>query len=344
MIQLLCPNCLKTVSVPESAAGTTAPCPSCGTPFAVPARYDPVVAGPPSSAAPGANAPGSPAPEPAPVSAPAAAPPGLVPPTAPLEAPLPPEPPVPGAPPGYTRSVGFSVSPKGLAWVPAVGLTLILLLSVFDWVGSYVGGTAMYAQNGWRALSGNPYRNAELERRLKAPEAARAQMVWPDDIRGSVRSDWEVMLPYFLALGLAVLVAWAERLVATVDRNRLPKSFQWVAGVWPYRIPVLAGLATAALVLVLVQAANGFGLERYLKQFAGDVVAKRLEAQAPGKPVDPVLLADERDQELARFNLERTTWFYLVVLLHLAVVLAMVGRALLERRGNKPPPRVVFQY
>ncbi|MBX9580848.1 MAG: hypothetical protein K2X87_11120 [Gemmataceae bacterium] len=334
MIQIFCPNCFKSVSVPDEAAGTSTPCPSCGTVFPVPARYNPVVAAPPTSPTP---------PEPAPMPEPHT-PPGFVPPAAPLEAPLPPEPPVPGVPPGYRRSIGFSVSPKGLAWVPAVGLTLILLLSVFDWVGSYVGGTAMYAQSGWRALTGYPYRNAELERRLKAPEATRAQMVWPDDIRGSVRSDWEVMLPYFLALVLAVAVAWAERLVATVDRRRLPPSLHWVAAAWPYRIPVLAGLATAALLLVLIQAANGFGLERYLKQFAGDVVSKRLEAQAGGKPVDPVLLADERDQELARFNLERTTWFYLVVLLHLAVVLAMVGRAGLERRGNKPPPRVVFQY
>lgn len=334
MIQLFCPNCFKSVSVPDEAAGTSTACPSCGKEFPVPARYNPVVAAPPAP----------PPPEPAPMPEPPAAPPGLVPPAAPLEAPLPPEPPVPGAPPGYTRSIGFSVSPKGLAWVPAGALTLILLLTVFDWVGSYVGGTAIYAQSGWRALTGYPYRNADLERRLKAPEATRAQMTWPDDIKKSVGSDWEVMLPYFVALILAVVVAWAERLVAAVDRNRLPASFHWVAAAWPYRIPVLAGLATVALLLVLVQAANGFGLERYLKQFAGEVVTMRLEAQAGGKPVDPVSLADERDREVNGFNLERTTWFYLVVLLHIAVVLAMVGRAGLERRGNKPPPRVVFQY
>ena len=336
MIQLLCPNCLKSVSVPDSAAGTSAPCPSCGKDFPVPARYNPVVASPPT--------PAPPPPEPTPMPEPQAPPPGFVPPAAPLEAPLPPEPPVPGVPPGYRKSIGFSVSPKGLAWVPAVGLTLILLLSVFDWTGSYVGGTAMYAQSGWRALTGYPYRNAELERRLKSPEAAKAQMSWPDDVKKSVASDWEVMLPYFVALILAVAVAWAERLVANVDRTRLPGSLQWVAGAWPYRIPVLAGLATAALLLVLIQAANGFGLERYLKQFAGEVVTKRLEAQAGGKPIDPVLLADERDRELGGFNLERTTWFYLVVLAHVVVVLAMVARAGLERRGNKPPPRVVFQY
>ncbi|MDB5307570.1 MAG: hypothetical protein JWO38_1772, partial [Gemmataceae bacterium] len=46
MIKLLCPNCMKTVSVPDDAAGKETSCPECGKPFAVPARYNPVVAAP----------------------------------------------------------------------------------------------------------------------------------------------------------------------------------------------------------------------------------------------------------------------------------------------------------
>jgi hypothetical protein len=50
------------------------------------------------------------------------------------------------------------------------------------------------------------------------------------------------------------------------------------------------------------------------------------------------------DQELSKFNLERTSWFELAVGLHLLVVLAMAGRFWLDRRGTKPPPRLVLQY
>jgi hypothetical protein len=52
----------------------------------------------------------------------------------------------------------------------------------------------------------------------------------------------------------------------------------------------------------------------------------------------------KEDQEFARFNLERTTWLYLVILLHILVVLAMIARYILDRRGHKPPPRIVIQY
>ena len=42
---------------------------------------------------------------------------------------------------------------------------------------------------------------------------------------------------------LAVVMAWSERMVATLDRTRLPGWLRWVTVVWPYRIPILAGVA-----------------------------------------------------------------------------------------------------
>ena len=58
----ICPHCLKSVNVPEDAAGKDVTCPECGQTFTPPARYDPVVSAPP----PAAPAP-HPAPPPAPV-------------------------------------------------------------------------------------------------------------------------------------------------------------------------------------------------------------------------------------------------------------------------------------
>ena len=356
MIKLLCPHCMKSVSVPDDAAGKDTPCPECGQPFPVPARYYPVVAaeprpptnsgGLPSPGSPsgGLPSPGSPAvaPEPVPMStAPTdrpAPPPGLVPPTSTqLEPPLPPTPPTPSVPAGYTRSIGFAFSPKTVAWVPTVCLTLILFLTLFNWVGSYVGGTPLYAQNAWRTLVGTVARNFRLE------EATKEQMKDLPPVLDKVRSDWEVMLPYVVVLILVTVLAWDERMVATLDRNRLPRWLRWVTAIWPYRIPVIAGLAVLALVLLVSQLASGFGLERAMRR----AVAEKFEPQrkaAANSPAELDKLTYAEEQELAKYNLEHTTWLYLVVILHVVVVLAVVARAALDARGNKPPPRIVLQY
>lgn len=327
MPKLICPNCAKFVTVPDEAAGTTVPCPECKAPFPVPARYDPVV-----------SVPVAPPPPPPP---PPAAPPPVVPPAPPPG--ITPEAMAAvshGTPPvaaGYTHSVGLSLKPSTLAWVPAVGLTLILVLTLLPWVGSYVGGSAVYSQGAWRAVSGNPSRNFHLE------ELSRQQAGWPADVLNKVTSDWPLMLPYLVLLILAVIIAWAERLVADVDRTRLPRQAGFVGDVWPYRVPVLAGLATVLVVLLFVQAARGFGLERAMRQ----VVAERFadeRAKNAGNQAALDAIEFKADQELSRFNLERTAWFELAVGLHLLVLLAMAGRFWLDRRGAKPPPRLMLQY
>lgn len=322
MPKLICPNCAKFVTVPDDAAGTTVPCPECKVPFPVPARYDPVV-----------SVPAAPAPPPVVAPPPAAppAPPGFVPPE---QRPLPPTPVLPA---GYAHTVGLTLKAEALAWVPAVGLTLILLLTFFVWVGSYVGGHPVYAQTAWRALTGSPSRNFHLE------EFTQQQSGWPADVLNKVQSDWLLVLPYLLALVAAVALAWAERFVMTVDRGRLPKRLGFLGDVWPYRIPVLAALATVAALLLLVLLARGFGLERAMRE---TVTAKYADerVKAEGNPSKLETIEWKADQELSRFNLERTFWLDLAVLLHVVVVLAMVGRAWLDRRGDKPPPRLVVQY
>lgn len=266
-----------------------------------------------------------------------APPPGFVPPeTTQFEPPLPPTPPPPPIPHGYTHSRGFSLSPRVMAWVPAVGLTLILLLTFLNWVGSYVGGHAVYAQSAWRSAARSVARDFPLERLMEQ------QAAWPTDVLNKVRTDW-LMVPYLIALIVAVVFAWAERMVAALDRTRLPPPLRWVAAVWPYRIPVIAALATVAFILLVAQASNGFGLERAMKGLVGERFAAERTASA-GNPAALDAIDFKQDQELSRFNLERTTWFYLALALHVAVVLAMLVRAALERRGNRPPPRFVYQY
>ncbi len=323
MPKLICPNCAKFVTVPDEASGTTVPCPECKAPFPVPARYDPVVSVPP--------APLTPPVVPPPV-APPPAPPGVTP-----EAMAAVTHPPPPASAGYEHTLGVSLKPSTLAWVPAVGLTLVLVLTLFPWVGSYVGGSAVYSQTAWRALAGSPSRNFHLE------ELSRQQAGWPADVLNKVSSDWLLMVPYLLLLILAVAAAWAERLVADVNRSKLPKQAAVVGDLWAHRVLVLSGLAVALVVLLLLQAGRGFGLERAMRQAVAERYAED-RTKAAGNQAELDKIEFRADQELSKFNLERTAWFELAVGLHLLVVLAMVGRFWLDRRGSKPPPRLVLQY
>lgn len=341
---------MKSVSVPDDAAGKETPCPECGEPFSVPARYTPVVATAPPPAPPiETPAPQSPVPvhpEASPMSSALPdrppPPPGLVPPAYPspnaqLASLQSLEPPLPPVPPGYTHSRSVVIRPRVLEWVPVVCLTLILILTFCNWVGSYVEGSPVYAQNAWRALTGYPSRNYKLE------ELLTKQAAWPADVLNNVSSDWLLMLPFLLVLILATVLAWAERTVTSLDKKRLPPPLQWVATIWPYRAPVIAGLATIAFFLIAIQMLNGFGLERAMKR----VVAERYAAERKNAEGDPAALDAinyKQDQELARFNLERTTWLYLAVVLLILVILVMIAHAGLERRGNKPLPRIVIQY
>jgi hypothetical protein len=271
-----------------------------------------------------------------------APPPGFVPPAphaqdSQLEPDLPPPPPVPATPAGYSRSIGISLSQTAVSWTPAVALTLILLLTFVTWVSSYVGDSPVFTQNAWRAISGYPDVNVPLEQLM-------AKQGWPTaQVLDSVRSDWELMLPYIVLLVLAVVLAWLERTLAAVRKSVFPRPLQWIPALWPYRIPILAGLATIVLVLLIAQMINGFGIERALEQVVSERFAEK-RTQAAGSAYKLESIDYEEKQELARFNLERTTWLYLVILLHILVVLAMIARYVLDRRGHKPPPRIVIQY
>jgi len=303
MLNLLCPHCYKMVSFPASAAGTEAPCPDCGKPFPIPAKYTPTVSPPP--------VPPPPAPRPTE--------PALAAPTHAPDATL---------PTGYTRSRGFTISPCVVSWIPVASLTAILLLTFLPWVGVYPGGHPVYTQGAWRAVSGWPTRSIQLEDLM-------LKELPPPSVYDRTPSDWFIMLPYLFVLFLAVAVAWAERIDSPRVAERIP-------ALWPIRSALLAGLAGAALVLVSVEAARGFGLERAMHAAVSEKFADERQKAATTGEREKVDFKE--NQELAKFELERTGWFCLVLTLHVVALLAMLGRVGLDRRGSKPPPRIVFQY
>jgi hypothetical protein len=231
---------------------------------------------------------------------------------------------------GYTKAVGVTISPKAVAWLPAILLTVVLVLTFFPWVGCYAGSAAVYSQRPWGAMfNSTPNPDYKLEKAGTIPGG------WLDKKRG----DWQLLFPFFLALLLGIVFAWAERGLGALDPRNVPP----LAKLWPWRHSVIAGCAGLALALLLIQWANGFGLERAIKQHIAEQFAKPRE-EAAGKPSELNKLEYDERQEFNKYNLEHTTWFYLALLCMLGAVLAVMTRAALDNRGHKPPPRLVLHY
>lgn len=342
---------MKTVDVPEGYSGREITCQNCSKTFEVPARYTPAVlseaaktegvtpAAPPVAPTPATANPPTPTMSPEVPSAP----PGYIPPVPPVPvapAPHAAPPPVPGqshadVPPpqvaGYTRSCGITVSPRVVAWLPAILLTLTLVCTFFPWVGSYLGGYPVHSQSPWRAVFGSVSRNFALEANMPGSG------VWLD----KVTSDWGLLVPFLILLFLATGVAWAERGFRGIDLRRIPP----VARFWPWRRTVIGGLAGLAFLLVVIQLTRGFGMERAIRQSVREnpeIVKAREEAK--DSPAKQAALENREDSELERFNLERTWWQDLALACNFLAVVCVFLSIVLEKRGDKPPPRIVLHY
>jgi hypothetical protein len=207
-------------------------------------------------------------------------------------------------------------------------LTAVLVLTFFPWVGCYAGDSAVYAQRPWGALFGStPTRNFKF--------AGTVPGGWVD----GMHSDWKVLLPCFLLLLVALAFAWAERWFHVFPR-RLPPP---LTKVWPWRNAIVAGCAALVLLLLVIQWANGFGMERAIRQQVADKFAKEREQAAGSREAQDNLKYAE-EQELDRYDLEHTTWMYLALACAALAVGAILLRDRLEIRGNKPPPKILLHY
>jgi hypothetical protein len=325
-MRLICPHCMSTVTVPDDAAGKEAVCPNCGKAFSTPSRYSAaVVPGAPAATEPAAP-PGYVPPTPASASVP---PPGYVPPAVgsgflpatdtPTDAPA----------VGYTHARGITISPQVFSWLPAALLLVTLILTFFPWVGVYAGGTSIYWQQPWRAVVGSVGRNFALERAIAISTA------WLN----KVTSDWELMLPFLLCLLVATILAWLDRAGHMFDPNRLKR----LERIWPHRQAIIGALAALAFTFSLIQALNGFGMQRAIRQTVTEQFADARE-KAKSDPSEQKRIEYDEEAAYRGYNIERTTWLYLALVCNAFAVLALVVRYLLARRANKPPPRLVLHY
>jgi hypothetical protein len=331
------------VTVPDDTAGKEATCPNCGKSFPTPTRYSAAVVPDASTPVAGSIDPVRTSPHPAPPTPPASAP---IPPPVPPGYVAPPLPPVapsgflsPSNPAieltpssgGYTRSIGFAISPEVIAWMPAVLLTLILVLSFFPWVGCFAGDSAVYSQRPWGAMFNLiPVTNFGLEKAGVIPGG------WLDKMRG----DWKLLVPYFLLLFVALALAWAERGMHLSDPRKIPPSLEKL---WPFRNAIAAACVSVMLVLLVLQIWGGFSMERAIREQLTERF-EPLRQKAADKPFEKKKLDYEEELAFRAYGLEHTTWLYLALFCNALAVAALLIRIALDGRENKPPPKILLHY
>ncbi|MGL6076650.1 MAG: hypothetical protein ACRC8S_21045 [Fimbriiglobus sp.] len=331
VIRQMCPSCFAMIELASSAAGTSAACPKCSKEFPVPSNYTPTVLSEPNIQEPKPVNDPTPAVPPIPTTdAKPTPPPGLVIPTdAPRAAASTPEETTSGSY-GTVRSV--TLSPSVLEWLPVACFTLILLLTFFSWVGLYPGGFSTYTQSAWQAFFGT-FRTDHISEEVLKLEAP---------LKTSISQNLMLMFPYLVALLFATVLAWADRFVTAAHITQLPPQAKIIEKIWPFRFSILTGLAILTLVLLLLQISAGFGLESAVAKHIGADFNEKIAASDNSSTKQKLHI--EMGTKLAQYQLTGTTYLYLALLAHVAVVLAAAAKAWLHRRGTKPLPRIQLQY
>lgn len=307
-MRVLCPSCQKLVTLPDTAAGQSTPCPLCNTAFVPPALtgYALDAAPPPKSTAA-------------------------------------PAPPRPYEPPPSTTSLPSSPTPSRstgrcctmtlrkdvVRWIAPVALLVVFVCSFFNWLAAAPNGTPVYAQNGWKAASGSFTVDVVGDEVLGKEDALKKASGW----NGWLVLFWIVFIP-------TLLLAVGGLVVDLLDLT-VPDAMK---GIWPHRGVLLFGLTALLVIALAAPLISGFGLESAALAAADQSVQPaQAGADAAAPTTKQTQLRDlKRDVEIARLGVRRTHWLCLTMWLQL---IALVGAGLsfwLERRGDQAEPYAEF--
>jgi hypothetical protein len=226
-MNLICPHCQKTVTLPEELAGQTSKCPECNGPFTVPLS-SPAPAGAVvglSSSAAALQSPKAPA---SPLSANSPATPGL---DQPKEKTSPPV-----SSGGSHPRFSIALNPHAARWTAPVCFLFILVFFFFPWLTTGLDGKFAFTQTGIGAAFG-----------ISTPREELRAAPW--------------MIPYFLLI-LAGVLTGAAALAATVvlpALNRtLPPALEPVLRNRSY---IFAAISLLTFFALLLQMLMGFPAE-----------------------------------------------------------------------------------
>jgi hypothetical protein len=363
-MDLLCPNCVQKLTIPDEFAGQMVKCPQCGHAFSapeLPGAPGPAVVPPPpppprpavtptpvatpvpvvptsppaspSDGHPGAFTPAIPERPPwdsAPA-APSPPPPAPQPahePLAPAAAPPPPAPAAPLLPPpaDYRHRGSLHVNPGLLRWVALGAVVVVFVLSFTPWVGRYPGGVPVVTQSAWQAAFGA----VDDESKQFPPDVPLRAVSSGEQAPGA--SAWLIF--YVLLLIVALLLTLAA-VVWDLLPTALPPTLQRFR---PWRWGLVTAVTLLTLVLLVVQEVSGFPLEaRVTEEVDRQEVQKK--AEAPGAAaVDVKRAAVLRGREVG--ELHRTASLTWATGLNALAALAALLVFWVERRGARPLPRV----
>ena len=241
-----------------------------------------------------------------------------------------------------SESIGCVFDPQILQYVPAAALIFIFVLHFFPWVGVYVGGYEITSQGAWGIAVGATSRippdlNDFFE--FKTDKQVREQKGW-DEKNASGNDPQFSLLTFFYLLPLFFLGLIASVGVVALPYIQTPLPPQ-IQQILPWRWAIVTGINALLLLFVLLQFLLPFSLESRMASFATS---------------DPTLKPDDRDKSVVAIKkqvergkiiqqVQRTTWFNLVVLLHMIATLAAALVYWIEKRGpGKPLPRLELRY
>lgn len=308
-MNILCPSCQKRVAVPDEAAGKPTPCPLCGETFTPPALTPAAI----DSAPPPIPKPAPPPP------APPAAPP------APATTTAPSEPSRSGDP-----CCSLTLGRRWVRWLAPIGLIAAFVLSFFPWVGSYPNGSPVYTQSAWKAMRGA----------VKIADPAGEDVMKKHEALEKNSSVDGLLLLYCFLLIPAALLSVGVIATSLVDFT-IPDAVQRI---WRHRDLVLAVLGLILPVLLIWPLAFGFGVEKAAAQ-AAETTVPPLAAPADGAKPNALEAQKRdlrRDVEVASYAIDRTCWLCLALLAQGVALFGTASILWLNRRGDRPEPRVEF--
>jgi hypothetical protein len=315
-MRVLCPSCQQLVTLPDSSAGQSTPCPLCGKAFAPPAL---------TGAGIDAIPPSSPA--------------IVAPPTRPAETIRIPDASVVRPTPAGTPTASTSIAGErcctctlhkdAVRWIAPTAFFLSFILAFFTWLAAAPNGTPVITQSGWQAMRGAFSVDVIGEEVLQKEDALN---------RTSGVNWW--LLVYVIVLTVVTILAIGS-LVADMANLAVPDIFK---SFWPHRNVLVAGLGGLLLISLIAPMLSGFGLETAAAAAAEQAVPPLL-AKADGSPptTKELQIRDlKRDMAVNNFAIRRTRWLCLVFFVDLIAVVGAGTLVWLDQRGKRPEPRAEF--
>ena len=144
---------------------------------------------------------------------------------------------------------------------------------------------------------------------------------------------WNPLMILYILVALAALALVLAPMAGPSVRMRLPPLLE---AYWPWHTLIALGLATAAFLLLLLQSSLGFGVETAF----GAIVQGEMKARnLPNNTPEEQRIVHINEGMLAgRFHVQRTSWWMLTILAHIAAVGGLSLEWLLHHREPLPPP------